>query len=117
MKLKCQIVTPEKTLYDAESDFVALPLFDGEIGILPNHSPLVGRLGLGELRTKVGNAEERFYIEGGFVQVNNSVVSVLTPKACPVSELNVANLESQLATATPENQLKIKTQLRIAGKK
>ena len=46
--LQCIVVTPERTLYDRPADFVALTLFDGEIGIAPGHTPLIGRLGCGE---------------------------------------------------------------------
>ena len=46
------VVTPERTLFDELVEFVALPLFDGELGILPGRSPMIGRLGFGELRTR-----------------------------------------------------------------
>ncbi len=48
-KLQCVVVTPEKTLFDDWVDFVALPLFDGELGVMPGRAPLIGRLGFGEL--------------------------------------------------------------------
>ena len=53
-RLQCVVVTPERTLFDELVDFVALPLFDGELGVLPGRSPLIGRLGYGELRTRIG---------------------------------------------------------------
>ena len=43
--MQCIVVTPERTLYDRPADFVALCLFDGEIGIAPGHTPMIGRLG------------------------------------------------------------------------
>ena len=46
-ELSCLVVTPERTVLEAEADFIALPLFDGEIGIAPGRSPLIGRLGYG----------------------------------------------------------------------
>ena len=51
-QLQVVVVTPEKTLLDETVDFVALPLYDGELGVLPGRAPLIGRLGYGELRTK-----------------------------------------------------------------
>ena len=48
------VVTPERTLFDELVEFVALPLYDGELGVLPGHTPLIGRLGYGELRTRKG---------------------------------------------------------------
>ena len=50
--LTCVVVTPEQTALEQKADFVALPLYDGEIGIGANHSPLIGRLGYGEMRIK-----------------------------------------------------------------
>ena len=55
--IQCSVVTPEATLLDAPADFVALPLFDGEIGIGPDHSPFIGRLGYGELRVVEGGQD------------------------------------------------------------
>ncbi len=48
--LQCIVVTPERTVFDQPAEFVALTLFDGEIGIAPGHAPLIGRLGCGEMR-------------------------------------------------------------------
>src|SRR2546430_3141212 len=86
-ELRCVIVTPEKALLDERADFVALPLYDGEIGFLPGRAPLVGRLGFGELRIKQGNETKRYYVEGGFVQVRANVITVLTSRAMPIAEL------------------------------
>ena len=65
------------------ADFVALPLYDGEIGIAPGHSPFIGRLGYGELRVVNGGGRTRYYVDGGFVQVADNLVSVLTKRAIP----------------------------------
>lgn len=97
--LLCVVVTPEQTALEQQADFVALPLFDGEIGIAPGHSPLIGRLGFGEMRIKSGGATTTLYLDGGFVQVNDNVVSVLTNRAVPAAKLNTAATESQLAAA------------------
>lgn len=97
--LQCVVVTPETTVVDVPADFVALPLFDGECGIAPNHSPLIGRLGYGELRIRRGGETQRFYVDGGFVQVADNVVSVLTHRAVPAEELDTAAATEQLNTA------------------
>jgi F-type H+-transporting ATPase subunit epsilon len=87
-QLQCIVVTPESTVLDEQVDFVALPLDDGEIGIAPGHSPMIGRLGFGELRLMVAGAPRRFYVDGGFVQVASNVVSVLTNRAVAVESLD-----------------------------
>lgn len=99
-KIKCVIVTPEETLLEAEYDFVVLPLYDGEMGIAPSHSPMIGRLGYGELRLRSGERIDRYYIDGGFVQVQNDVVSVLTNLAMPASEVDLEAARAQLQSAT-----------------
>lgn len=98
-KLQCIVVTPERTVCDVAAEFVALTLFDGEIGIAPGHSPMIGRLGSGELRISEGSQITTYYVEGGFVEVNNNTVSVLTQRAVPAADLDVAELEMALADA------------------
>jgi F-type H+-transporting ATPase subunit epsilon len=98
-QLTCVVVTPERTALEETVDFVSLPLFDGELGVLPGHSPFIGRLGYGELRLKSGGQERRYYIDGGFVQVKNDVVSLLTGAATPAAEVNLAAARSQLEAA------------------
>jgi F-type H+-transporting ATPase subunit epsilon len=97
--LKCIIVTPERTVCDEPADFVALPLYDGELGVAAGHSPMIGRLGYGELRIKVEDRVTRFYVEGGFVEVLRDVVSVLTQRAVPADQLDAAVAAERLRTA------------------
>jgi len=94
--MQCIVVTPERTLYDQPADFVALTLFDGEIGIAPGHTPLIGRLGCGELRIRGEARTDHFYVERGFVEVLGDVVTVLTPRAVPASEIDAAVAREQL---------------------
>jgi len=97
--LRVVVVTPEVTVVEMTADFVALPLVDGEYGIAPLHSPMIGRLGYGELRIRSGQRVERYYADGGFVQVNNNLVSVLTNRAVPVATLDRSTAAEQLRTA------------------
>ncbi len=91
--LKCMVVTPERVVLEATVDFVAVPMFDGELGILADRSPLTGRLGYGEMRATQGGTTQRFYVEGGFVQVRSNVVSVITPKAVSVGNIDTTSLQ------------------------
>jgi F-type H+-transporting ATPase subunit epsilon len=97
--MQCILVTPERTVRDEEADFVALTLFDGEIGIAPGHTPLIGRLGYGEMRIRRGNQTLRYYVEGGFVEVVEDVVSVLAGRAIPAEEIDEAVAEEQLRSS------------------
>ena len=97
--LRCIIVTPEATVLDTPAEFVALPLFDGEAGIAPGRAPLIGRLGYGEMRVRQGGQTSRYYVDGGFVQVAENVVSVLTNRAVAAAALDAATAQQQLQTA------------------
>jgi F-type H+-transporting ATPase subunit epsilon len=97
--LQCIVVTPEATELDTPANFVALPLYDGEVGIAPGRAPLIGRLGYGELRVRYKNELIRYYVDGGFVQVADNVVSVLTNRALLGSVLDKDTAEEQLRTA------------------
>jgi len=97
--LTCTVVTPEQTALETQADFVALPLYDGEIGIGRNHSPMIGRLGFGEMRITSGGKTVSYYVDGGFVQVADNVVAVLTNRAVPSNRLDAAAAEAQLQAA------------------
>lgn len=98
-KLRLVIVTPERTLLDEPVSALRFPLYDGDIGILPGRLPLIGRLGSGELKLNSTSGERSFFIDGGFAQVQGSVVSILTQRAIPIEELKTAEAEKQLAEA------------------
>jgi F-type H+-transporting ATPase subunit epsilon len=98
-QLQCIVVTPEATLLDEQAEFVALPLFDGELGIAPGRAPMIGRLGYGELRLVAGGQTRHYYVDGGFVQVAADVVSVLTNRAMPVAAISKEVAAEHLAQA------------------
>jgi F-type H+-transporting ATPase subunit epsilon len=78
--LKVSVISPEAVLFEGETDSVVAPAYDGEIGILTGHAPLMALLGDGELRIGAGSGR-RFSISGGFMQVFNNDVRVVTEKA------------------------------------
>ena len=97
MSIKCIVVTPEKTVLSQDATFVVLPLYDGECGILPNHAPLIARLGAGELRiTGTDGQQTQYYVEGGFVEVLGDVVALLTMYAIPAKDLDLTKAEAEL---------------------
>lgn len=101
--LQCIVVTPEATILDVAAEFVAVPLFDGEIGIGKLHSAMIGRLGHGELRIKTAAGTEakttRLYVDGGFVQVAEGVVSVMTNRAMAPEKIDTAEAQKELEKA------------------
>jgi F-type H+-transporting ATPase subunit epsilon len=97
--LQCVVVTPERTELDLRADSVTVPLFDGEMGILKGHSPLVGRLGYGILRIKNDNVTQSYFVDGGFVQVSKNVISVLTDRVIGIEKITRAAAEEAMKIA------------------
>jgi F-type H+-transporting ATPase subunit epsilon len=99
MSLQCIIVTPERTVLERPADFVVVTLFDGEIGVWPRRAPFIGRLGYGEMRVTLDDNTDRYYIEGGFIEVLEDAVTVLTGRAVLASEIDEAVALEQLISA------------------
>jgi F-type H+-transporting ATPase subunit epsilon len=79
--LRVVVISPERTIYDGAADSVVAPAWDGQLGILRGHAPLMALLGSGDLRVEHGGSAERFHVEGGFLQVVDDVVTVLSERA------------------------------------
>jgi F-type H+-transporting ATPase subunit epsilon len=98
--LTCTVVTPEQTALEQEATLVVVPLFDGELGIAPGHTPLIGRLGFGELRiTMPDGQKQRHYVGGGFVQVADNNVTLLTGQIIPAEDLEAEVARERLREA------------------
>jgi F-type H+-transporting ATPase subunit epsilon len=81
--LTISVISPEAVLYEGTTDSVVAPAFDGEVGILTGHAPMMTLLGKGVLRLG-GGTGERFNVDGGFLQVADNVVRVVTEKASAI---------------------------------
>ena len=77
--LTVSVISPEAVLFEGQTDSVVAPAFDGQVGILTGHAPMVTLLGKGELR--LDGTGKRFTVEGGFLQVVDDVVRVVTEHA------------------------------------
>jgi len=81
--LTVSLISPEATLYEGRVESLVAPAFDGEVGILTGHAPMMTLLGRGTLRlsgTEQGG-ERSFTVEGGFLQVADNHVRVVTERA------------------------------------
>jgi F-type H+-transporting ATPase subunit epsilon len=93
-KISFELVTPERiVLSDDEVDMVIAPGADGQLGILPNHAPLLAALGIGELLIRKGAEEESFAVHGGFVEVLANKVIIMAPVAERAIEIDLARAE------------------------
>ncbi len=97
------IVTPENTALDQMADYVTLPAIDGELGVMSNHAPLIARLAFGEMRIQSAGKTSRYYVDGGFAQIADNVVSVLSGRAIAASEINVKDVQRQLDSAESQD--------------
>jgi F-type H+-transporting ATPase subunit epsilon len=82
--LTVSVISPERVLFEGPAEAVIAPAFDGQVGILPQHAPLMTLLGTGELQVTSGGAMRRFTVAGGFLQVVDDAVRVVTEAATPV---------------------------------
>lgn len=71
------VISPESQMFDGEADAVIAPAYDGEVGILPHHAPLMTLLGDGTLTVRQGSGARRFQVRGGFLQVVDDRVRVV----------------------------------------
>jgi F-type H+-transporting ATPase subunit epsilon len=90
MSLRLEIVSPERRAFTDEVDMVVVPGIDGQLGILPHHTPLISALGIGELRIKKGGTEQSMLISGGFVEVRSDKVIVMADLAEHSAEIDEA---------------------------
>jgi F-type H+-transporting ATPase subunit epsilon len=79
--LKVSVISPERVLFEGGARGVIAPAFDGEVGILPLHAPLMTVLGKGTVRLDTADGERRFEVSGGFLQVIDNQVRVVTEHA------------------------------------
>jgi F-type H+-transporting ATPase subunit epsilon len=80
-RLTVAIISPEATIFEGEADMVVAPAWDGEVGVLRGHAPMLVLLGSGVMRVTRAGKLERFHVSGGFMQVADDVVTVLSERA------------------------------------
>src|SRR5258708_3905082 len=80
-KIALEVITPEKLALKDDVDFVVLPAYEGECGILPGHTHFLAQLVPGSLRIKKGDDVQHFAISGGFGEVHPDRVSVFAETA------------------------------------
>jgi F-type H+-transporting ATPase subunit epsilon len=79
--LNISVISPEALVFEGTADSVVAPAFDGDVGILTGHAPMMTLLGKGTLRIGTGAGAKTFAIEGGLLQVAANTVRVVAEKA------------------------------------
>lgn len=98
-KINLEIITPEKLALRESVDEVVLPGLTGELGILPDHEPLITQLKTGVLTYRQGGGQQRLHVSGGFAEVLGDKVSVLADVAEKPEEIDVARAQASLERA------------------
>ena len=106
MPIRVEIVSQDRMVYQGDADIVILPGEMGEMGILPNHAPLLSTLKFGILKVRTQGQEEYFTVAGGVVEIQPDIITVLADAAENVREIDTARAEA--ARKRAEERLKAK---------
>jgi len=98
---QCTLVTPQKQVLAEQLTYASIPAWDGQIGIAPARAPLLVKLGDGALRLDLAEGEPRwFFLAGGFAQMKDNRLSLLTDEAVPADEIVTQEAQQALEEAT-----------------
>jgi len=100
--LTLEMVTPEKVAFSESADFVALPAYEGEMGVLPGHEAFLVQLREGEIRIKTSSGTKNFAVSGGFAEVKKDKVSVFAETAEMADEIDAERAHQALEKAKSE---------------
>jgi len=122
MPIRCEIVSQDRLVFEGDADIVVLPGTDGEMGILPHHSPLLTTLKFGFIKVRTKEREDIFTVAGGVAEIQPDLVTILADAAENIEEIDVARAEAArkraeeyLAQGTPpdtDSYLKLEAALR-----
>jgi F-type H+-transporting ATPase subunit epsilon len=107
--LFCRVITPESMVFDGEVERVIVRIADGDLGVLPDHYPVVSTAEIGTVRVKQGDENRVFAISDGFFKVSENLALVLVEEAVEAEEIDVSAAENRIeeiererAEGTPE---------------
>jgi F-type H+-transporting ATPase subunit epsilon len=111
---RCSIITPTKPVLDEEVTYVSFEAWDGQHGVLPGESPLLTRLGVGSVRLDFPEGGSRwFLVDGGFAQIQNDVLTLLTEAATPAETLSLQEAQAELAEISARVPTKVDDRERL----
>jgi F-type H+-transporting ATPase subunit epsilon len=94
MPIRCEIVSQDRQVFSGDADMVIVPGTVGEMGILPNHAPLLSTLKFGILRVRYQGQEQLFTIAGGVIEVQPNLITVMADAAENVQEIDINRAEA-----------------------
>ncbi len=99
MPMQLQIITAEREVFSGEVDAMVVPGVAGQLGILPNHAPLMTLLQPGELMVRAGGEESFLALSGGYIEVLGNQVIILADAAEDVDEIDEARAQEAMEQA------------------
>ncbi len=96
---QCSVITPERAVLECETTSVVFPAHDGELGVLVNRSALLCRLGIGAMRIQQGSSTQTLFVDGGFAQVIDNRLTILTEQSKKPEEIDVQAAQQTLVEA------------------
>jgi F-type H+-transporting ATPase subunit epsilon len=109
-----EVATPERLLIREQVTEAQIPCASGMIGVLPDHAPLLGEIGTGELSYAGPQGRRTMFVSGGWIQVLNNEVRVITERAEHASEIDAARAEAALKRARERLALPLGSGIDIA---
>ena len=114
MSLQVELVSPERILYSGEADMVIARTSGGDIAFLSGHAPFVGVLGIGKVTVReVGGSSVVAAVHGGFVEVKNDRVTILSDVAELSTQIDVARAQAALRSAGEDEDARRRAEVRL----
>ena len=107
-KISFDLVSPEKLLLSVKADMVTIPGTEGYMGVMAGHAATVTTLRAGMIDVQADGQDQRYFIRGGFAEINAGKITVLADEAIPMDELDLAVLDQRIADAQ-EDELAAET--------
>ena len=118
------VVTQVKKILEQEAGYLRLRTSEGDIGILPNHAPLVAELSMGKMEIESPNKDRRdiYFLSGGFLEISNNQATIIADEIFSIEEIDVEseqtlvnNLKKELEkVSTDEEKKKLQKKLKIS---
>lgn len=93
---KIKVVTYEEKVLEQEAEFVLVRTTEGDMGILPNHSPFIAGLSTGEMKIRLNGKEEKYFVSEGLLEISNNVVTIIATEAIPADQLDIERAKKEV---------------------
>lgn len=93
---KIKVVTYEEKVLEQEAEFVLVRTTEGDMGILPNHSPFIAGLSTGEMKIRLNGKEDKYFVSEGLLEISNNVVTIIATEAILADQLDVERAKKEV---------------------